>query len=67
MCHFIFSFLKINIKTFVPSLLSKGGNMKISKKVSLSLALLLAVNFMSLSAPTSKADESINIDEIEKS
>lgn len=66
MCHFIFSFLKINIKTFVPSLLSKGGNMKISKKVSLSLALLLAVNFMSLSAPTSKADESINIDEIEK-
>lgn len=40
--------------------------MKISKKVSLSLALLLAVNFMSLSAPTSKADESINIDEIEK-
>lgn len=66
MCHFIFSFLKINIKTFAPSLLSKGGNMKISKKVSLSLALLLAVNFMSLSAPTSKADESINIDEIEK-
>lgn len=66
MCHFIFSFLKINIKIFVPSLLSKGGNMKISKKVSLSLALLLAVNFMSLSAPTSKADESINIDEIEK-
>ncbi|WP_308655328.1 hypothetical protein [uncultured Anaerococcus sp.] len=40
--------------------------MKISKKVSLSLALLLAVNFMSLSAPTSKADESINIDEVEK-
>lgn len=66
MCHFIFSFLKINIKTFVPHLINKGGNMKISKKVSLSLALLLAVNFMSLSAPTSKADESTNIDEIEK-